>query len=311
MSDVINNILNQHDKVSNTGNSGNQNKSKENDLSIYYNIFLKDGENEKQDTIRILPNPEGGTPFKEVYFHTFYTKQNGNRKFACPNKNWGRECPFCEAAKELKSNPDNEKEKNLAKKYEPRLYYVVKVVDRSEEDKVKFFRFPHNFKGEGVFDKIVGIIKAKSADITDVDNGRDLTINITRNEQGYPTVTSIVDHDPSPLHADENKKQQFLSENQEKDWTDAWKTYNYEYLTIIVKGGTPVWDKNQNQYVDKEKRDNVKSENHSSEEDDVTLGGSDESASNIPQGDGNASADVNETPASEESNESEGDDLPF
>ncbi len=65
-------------------------------------------------------------------------------------------------------------------KYKPRKFYIVKVIDRdNEQDGPKFWRFKHNYKQEGIFDKIIPIYKAKG-DVADAEKGRDLTKRITR-----------------------------------------------------------------------------------------------------------------------------------
>ena len=60
------------------------------------------------------------------------------------------------------------------------MFYIVKVIDRdNEQDGVKFWRFKHNYKQEGVLDKILPIWKAKG-DVTDAEKGRDLIIELTK-----------------------------------------------------------------------------------------------------------------------------------
>ena len=43
--------------------------------------------------------------------------------------------------------------KEMAREYTPRKYYVVKGIDRDNEDHgVKFWRFKHKYTGDGVMD---------------------------------------------------------------------------------------------------------------------------------------------------------------
>ena len=68
-----------------------------------------------------------------------------------------------------------ESDKELAKQYKSRKFYIVKVIDRDNEgDGPKFWRFKHNYKNEGILDKIIPIWRNKG-DITDVfqDTTRD------------------------------------------------------------------------------------------------------------------------------------------
>jgi hypothetical protein len=68
----------------------------------------------------------------------------------------------------------SEDDKVLARSYRAKKFYIVKVIDReNEQDGPKFWRFKHNYKGDGALDKIIPIIRSKG-DITDVQEGRDL-----------------------------------------------------------------------------------------------------------------------------------------
>ena len=60
-----------------------------------------------------------------------------------------------------------EADKKLAGNYRSRMFYIVKVIDRdAEEDGVKFWRFKHNYKNEGVLDKIFPIWKLQTNCLT-------------------------------------------------------------------------------------------------------------------------------------------------
>lgn len=299
--DVVNEMINQHKRSSDNNGGNNQSNKGGVDFKNYFSPMLDKDQKEGQETVRILPNPEGGTPFEEVYFHSFQMEDGSYRKFVCPSKNWGKDCPFCEAASTVRKEASTKDEKNIAKKYDARLYYVVKVIDRKEEDRVKFYRFGHNFRGDGTFDKIVGIIKTKGVDITDPEEGRDITLNLSRNRNGYVVVSSVVDNDPTPLHTDENKKQQFLKENKEKTWTDVYSTKPYDHLRIVVEGGTPVYDKEKQTFVDKNKQDGTKFNKNTSEEEDVNIGGGSDDNTSEPSVSGSDSS----------SEDKEDDELPF
>ena len=79
-----------------------------------------------------------------------------------PKHEKDEDCPFCEAREALLSTGEAA-DKDLAKKYYPRLMYVVKVIDRdNEEDGPKFWRFNHDFRKTGILDKIMGVMSAIS-----------------------------------------------------------------------------------------------------------------------------------------------------
>jgi len=223
------------------------------DLKNYFNTILKDGVDKATKRIRILPSNENGkSPFVQVYGHKIQV--DGSWKtFACLKHEKEEACPFCDARQVLLETGDAS-DKELAKKYNARLMYVVKVIDRdAEEDGVKFWRFNHDFRKEGIFDKIQGILMALKKDITNVETGRDLSISINRNASKAPVVSSIVSLDPSPLSTDKEKIEKWLSNK--NTWEDVYSIKPYEYLEILVKGGTPGWDNDLKKYVDKTKND--------------------------------------------------------
>ena len=220
------------------------------DLKNYFNVFLKEGVNSATKTIRVLPTSDGTSPFVEVHGHK--AEVNGEYKtFACLKEEKGEPCPFCEA-RELLLATGEESKKELAKKYKARLMYVVKVIDRDNEaEGVKFWRFNHDFRKEGIYDKIVGVMNAlkKNKDITDAEQGRDLVLTINRNQNNVPVVSAIGADDPSVLTEDADKKSVWLSDT--RTWEDVYSVKSYDYLNIIVTGGIPVWDKENKKWVAK------------------------------------------------------------
>lgn len=220
------------------------------DLKNYFNVFLKEGVDSAQKTIRILPTSDGSSPFVEVHGHK--AEVNGEYKtFACLKEEKNEACPFCEAREKLLATGEESK-KELAKKYKARLMYVVKVIDRdNEHEGVKFWRFNHDFRKEGIYDKIVGVMNAlkKNKDITDVEQGRDLVLTVNRNQNNVPVVSAIGADDPSVLTEDAAKKATWLSD--ERTWEDVYSVKSYDYLKIIVMGDIPVWDKENKCWVAK------------------------------------------------------------
>ena len=115
-------------------------------------------------------------------------------------------------------------------KYEAKLYYIIRGIDRgAEKDGVKFWRFKHNFKGQGIHDKlwkpiIQGYYKQTGKVYTDVKDGIDLMISVIDNEfdgKTYRDVSSIIPRQPSPLHSDDLIAKQWL--NDKTTWRDVFK----------------------------------------------------------------------------------------
>lgn len=311
---VVDAILKEQERSRN-GNSNNNSNSSGNygvDLRNYYNpeMTLDEKETKGQKVVRILPNPEGGNPFYRHYVHEVPMKDNNNRtryrKFVCPKQNWGDDCPFCEAEDALRKEAETKEEKRSANKYRARLFYVAKVIDRDEPDRVKFWRFRDRNDNQGVYDKIATIVETKQTDITDAENGRDLVISLVRDNNNKVSITGIADKDASPISDDEDTKDKFLQETKEKSWSDYFRTKPYEYLEILVKGGTPAYDKTNDKFYDKEQSQGVRSESHSSEDDSEDLGVGSEGGEGPSESSGGS-----ETSSSAESEEDDEDDLPF
>ena len=237
----------------------------------YLQARLKPGETKKTLTIRLLPfSPEGGSPFKKVFIHTVKVSKElspgGWRTFVCPTHNkMGDKCPFCEVsakAKEFRFNTDIEVEK---KKYGDIEYmnrakpaWIVRCIERGhEEDGVKFWLFNDAKSKKGVYNDIMTIYderkkaaekKGKTSNIFDLNEGKDLIITLTKDDNGK-TVTKVVDDDEkTPLT--ESFEQGMAWINDTKKWDEVYTVKSYEYMSIVVNGGVPVYDKNQNKYVD-------------------------------------------------------------
>ena len=236
------------------------------DLKNYFNTYIPENVKSGTKTIRILPT-KNGSPFVEMHGHKIMVDSEW-KTFPCLKHEKGEACPFCEAREELLST-GKDSDKELAKKYNARLMYVVKVIDRdNEEDGVKFWRFNHDYTKNGVYDKLFAMITALKKDVTNPETGRDIVITISRNQNGVPVVSGIQALDPSPLSEDANKTNEWLAD--ERTWEDVYSVRTYDYLAIIVKGYTPVWDKEEKCFVAKELIN--ESETKSTLESELTIG---------------------------------------
>jgi hypothetical protein len=230
--------------------STNTNKmSQDERMKKYFAALLKDNEKQGQKRLRILPTNDGSSPFKEVWFHEIQVDGKW-QKFYDPGKNANERSPLSEVYEELMST-GRESDKQLATQYKPRKFYIVKVVDRdNEQDGVKFWRFKHNYKNEGILDKIIPIFRAKG-DVTDTEKGRDIILEMTKAKTpkgGYYTVIQTVMYDdPAPLH--ENKETAKSWINDELTWEDVYSKKPVEYLEAIARGETPKWDSDKGAYT--------------------------------------------------------------
>ena len=229
---------------------GGQGKmSQDERMKKYFALILDDKSNSGTRRVRILPTQDGSSPFKEAWYHEI---QVGGKwqKFYDPGKNDNERSPLNEVYEELMST-GRDSDKELAKQYKSRKFYIVKVIDRDhEEDGVKFWRFKHNYKNEGILDKIIPIWRNKG-DITDPEKGRDLIIELTKQKTpkgaAYTTVSTIMYDDPQAIHEDKASMDSWV--NDELTWLDVYSKKPVEYLEAIARGEVPRWDSEKGGYV--------------------------------------------------------------
>ena len=249
MQNSLDAVLAQYEKNTTRSNAGGSQVSQEERMKKYFTTILLKGEKSGQKRVRILPTTDGSSPFKEVWYHEIQVDGKWVKLYD-PGKNDGERSPLNEVYEELMST-GKESDKELARQYRSRKFYIVKVVDRdAEEDGVKFWRFKDNYKQEGILDKIIPIWKAKG-DVTNSEEGRDLIIELTKSKtpggKEYTVVQTIMYDDPSPLHSDATTKKEWLDD--ELTWKDVYTKKPEEYLEAIARGETPRWDSELKKYV--------------------------------------------------------------
>jgi hypothetical protein len=242
-------VLAQYEQAQRSSGGGQGQMSSEERMKKYFALILDDKSNSGTRRVRILPTKDGSSPFKEAWYHEI---QVGGKwqKFYDPGKNDNERSPLNEVYEELMST-GKESDKELAKQYKSRKFYIVKVIDRDrEEDGVKFWRFKHNYKNEGILDKIIPIWRNKG-DITDPDKGRDLIIELTKQKTpkgaAYTTVSTIMYDDPTPIHEDAKLMKEWVDD--EMTWLDVYSKKPVEYLEAIARGEVPRWDSDKGGYV--------------------------------------------------------------
>ena len=256
-------VLAQYEKSQQSSSSATSKMSQDERMKKYFAAILKDNEKQGQRRLRILPTPDGSSPFKEVWFHEVQVDGKWVKLYD-PGKNDNERSPLNEVYEELMST-GKENDKKLAPTYKSRKFYIVKVIDRdNEEDGVKFWRFKHNYKNEGILDKIIPIWRAKG-DITDPEKGRDIILELTKAKTPkgatYTVIQTVMYDDPTPVHEDTDLAKSWI--NDELTWSDVYSKKPVEYLEAIARGETPRWDSEKSGYVYGD-----------SSESEVTLGGS-------------------------------------
>jgi hypothetical protein len=242
-------VLAQYEKSTQSSSSSTSKMSSEDRMKKYFAALLKDNEKQGQRKIRILPTTDGSSPFKEVWFHE--VQVDGKlQKFYDPAKNDNERSPLNEVYEELMAT-GRDTDKELAKQYKARKFYIVKVIDRdNEQDGVKFWRFKHNYKQEGILDKIIPIWKAKG-DVTDPDNGRDLILELTKAKTGkgatYTVIQTVMYDDPCVISEDADQMAEWVANPM--TWEDVYSKKPVEYLEALARGETPRWDSEKGGYV--------------------------------------------------------------
>jgi hypothetical protein len=219
--------------------------SQEDRMKRYFAAILGDNEKQGQKRLRILPTTDGSSPFKEAMFHEMLIDGKYIKLYDPAMDN--ERSPLNEVYEELLIEGD----KKLASEYKSRKFYIVKVIDRdNEQDGPKFWRFKHNYKNEGILDKIIPIWRNKG-DVTDSEKGRDLILELTKAKtpkgKEYTVIQTIMYDDPAPLHEDEETKKTWA--NDELTWRDVYSKKPVEYLEAIARGETPKWNTELGKYT--------------------------------------------------------------
>jgi hypothetical protein len=237
-------VLAQYEKAQQTGNFTPK-MSQEERMKRYFAAILGDNEKQGQKRLRILPTTDGSSPFKEAMFHEMLIDGKYIKLYDPAMDN--ERSPLNEVYEELLIEGD----KKLASEYKSRKFYIVKVIDRdNEQDGPKFWRFKHNYKNEGILDKIIPIWRNKG-DVTDSEKGRDLILELAKAKtpkgKEYTVIQTIMYDDPAPLHEDEETKKSWA--NDELTWRDVYSKKPVEYLEAIARGETPKWNTELGKYT--------------------------------------------------------------
>jgi len=174
-----------------------------------------------KQTIRIVPYVHRKeNPFLEMYFHYDIAK----RSMLSPIT-FGNADPVVEFAEKLKKTGDKD-EWIMGRKIEPKMRTYVPVIVRGKEsDGVKFWGF-----GKTVYSELLSIISDPDyGDITDLMNGRDITVEFTPAEgtERFPKTSIRVKPNTSAATEDKGIAEKVM--NQIKI-TDLFPEPTYEEL---------------------------------------------------------------------------------
>jgi hypothetical protein len=242
-------VLAQYEQSKQGGSSSTSKFTQEERMKKYFAAILQDKETQGQRRLRILPTKDGSSPFKVVWYHEIQV-DGKFQKFYDPGKNDNERSPLNEVYEELRST-GRDSDKELAKQYLSRKFYIVKVIDRDNEaDGVKFWRFKDNYKNEGILDKIIPIFRAKG-DITDPEKGRDIILELTKAKTPkgafYTVIQTVMYDDPAVINENKTIGDEWV--NDELSWEDVYSKKPVEYLEALARGESPKWSTEKGGYV--------------------------------------------------------------
>ena len=241
-------VLAQYEKNKNATSGNNNKMSSEDRMKRYFTTVLPKGSKGEERRIRILPTKDCSSPFVEVYFHEIRVDGKWVKLYDPTQE--GKRSPLNEVNEALMGT-GVEADREAARQYRSRKFYIVKVIDRDHEsDGVKFWRFKHNHKGDGVIDKVFPIFRNKG-DVTNAETGRDLILSLTLTKAGtgkeYTVINSVLNDDPSPLHTDADVAKTWLED--ELTWSDVYSKKGEDYLEMVARGEGPRWDTASSKWV--------------------------------------------------------------
>ena len=177
--------------------------------------------------VRIVPYAfDKNNPFQEMYFHY----EIGKRTMVSPIS-YGRPDPIVEFAEKLKRSGDKDDWK-LGKKIEPKFRVYAPVIVRGQESEgVKFWAF-----GKQIYTELLSIITDPDyGDITDIMNGRDITVEYTAAEKegAFPTTSVRIKPNTSP--ATTEKEVAELIVNGQKDLKEMFTELSYAEMTEALE----------------------------------------------------------------------------
>ena len=259
------------------------------DEKNYLDVRLKKDELKKELRIRLLPiDKDAETPFKIIRMHNVKVpteiSASGWKSYVCLEKTedinhgkYGDKCPFCELhdeAEKMLKDPsldpiEKERWKKIAMENKPNYTCIVRCIERGhEEDGPKFWKFTITKEGKDPYHVINDLVATRrqeniddgaseeeAGNILDLYNGKDLklTVNAVLKDGKWTNKTSVtvVDYGKEkPLSEDEEEMNRWI--NDEKKWSDVFVAKPYDYLSIILDGNVPFFDRGLNQWVVKE-----------------------------------------------------------
>ena len=179
-----------------------------------------------KSTIRLISFADNdGQPFKELMF---YYNIPGQRGLLAPSQ-FDQRDPVQELISKLRDEGTKESYE-MAKKLYPKMRIYAPVIVRGEEDKgVQIWSF-----GKLVYQALLSLMMDEDyGDITDVENGTDITVTCTKAPgQQWAKTEVLPKRKSSPLSKDSNKTKEWLGSM--PDPTAMFQVKSYDELSTII-----------------------------------------------------------------------------
>ena len=179
-----------------------------------------------KQTIRIVPYQyDKDNPFRELFFH-----YNLGKKIYLSPVTFGKADPVVEFCEKLKAT-GNKEDWQMARKMEPKMRCYAPVIVRGQESEgVKFWGF-----GKQVYQELLSIIADPDyGDITDLMNGRDVTVEFTAAEGAGSFPKTSIRVKPNTSAATDNKDIAEKITNGQKELNEIFKEVTYDDLKAAL-----------------------------------------------------------------------------
>ena len=184
---------------------------------------------------------------------------------------------------QLAVKEQNDKIWKASSELQAKKFYIIRGVDKgAEKDGVKFWRFKHNFKQQGILDKlgpaVTNWMDDNLVDYTDTQKGTDLIVTVVDaqmpgRDRTYRDVSSITPRGSTPLHTDPVVVKEWTSNP--ITWREVFKPAQapnvepHEFLEMVANDQAPYWedtDQNNKRWVfpgrpDLEEKANTRNQN--------------------------------------------------
>jgi len=172
--------------------------------------------------------PANGDPFKECYFH-YGIGSEGKTSLLSP-RTFGETDPISEFGTKL-WNSGNEEDKQIAKRFWPKMRVFAPVLVRGEEDKgIRWWGFSRT-----TYENLLNVVlDPEYGDITDAVEGTDIRVEYGKKSgQSFPTTDIRPMRKTSPLAATEDDREKLLATV--PDTTEAFVRVSFEECEKVLQ----------------------------------------------------------------------------